>query len=72
MFGSVLVDSDRAYHALKHIWNTFIRLLNRITSDLDWNYSGPYYKTKFLIPDLLFMPFVKNPELEVGSSCGDE
>ena len=36
-----------------------IRLLNSKTTDLDWNCSKLICKLKFLIPDLLFMPFVK-------------
>ena len=35
-----------------------IRPLNSKTTDLDWYYSQPYQKLKFLIRDLLFT-FVK-------------
>ena len=34
-----------------------IRVLNGKTIDLDWYYSRPNQKLKFLIRDLLFMPF---------------
>ena len=36
-----------------------VRLLNSKTTDLDWYYSGPSQKMKFLIRDLLFVLFVK-------------
>ena len=38
-----------------------IRPLNSKSTDLDWNYSIPYWKLKLLICDLLFTTFVKNP-----------
>ena len=38
-----------------------IRLLNSKTTDLDWYYSRPNQKLKFLIRDLIFMLFVKTP-----------
>ena len=37
------------------------RILNRKTTDLDWYYFRHHQKLKFLIHDLLFMPFVNNP-----------
>ena len=43
-----------------------IRLLDSKTTDLDWNYSRPQWKLKFLIRDLLFTTFVKNPAGDQG------
>ena len=38
-----------------------IRLLKGKAADLNWYYSRHKQELKILIPDLLFMPFVKNP-----------
>ena len=38
-----------------------IRLLNNNITDLDLYFSRPNQKLRFLIHDLLFVPFVKNP-----------
>ena len=38
-----------------------IRVLNDKTTDLDWYHSRLFWKLKFLIRDLLFTTFVKNP-----------
>ena len=38
-----------------------IRFLNSKTTDFDWYYSRHHQKLKFLICDLLFKPFEKDP-----------
>ena len=45
------------------------RLLNSKATDLDWYYSRHYQKLKFLVHDLLFMIFVKNPPDGTRNSC---
>ena len=49
-----------------------IRLLNSKTTDLDWYYSKPYQKPKYLIRDLLFTTFVKTPPVQWGAMSGEE
>ena len=49
-----------------------IRLLNSKTTDLDWYYSRPYQKLKFLIRDLLFMPFVNLVAAKRGTNTALE
>ena len=43
-----------------------IRVLNDKTTDLDWYHSRLFWKLKFLIRDLLFTTFVKNPPVHGG------